>query len=262
LLGWSRRGPVLSSTRAIVFETRRAAVYDAPRMSGLQAAIGLVAIIVETALLAGLFWRGHHRREPFFVLFIAGVVVTNAALGLWYRADVWLVQQAVTAGLRFGVALGLGANVFRNFPAAAVTARRLAFVVLAVTLVALLALPTGQASYTQLVGVIVPRIANGTVWLFTALAALVLWYRLPLTGLQKAILVGYAPYLLVFTVSMNLLASVGWQIRERLGYADTLAYFALMAYWCGVAWRVEGREPILPRPGALSALAVPVEHAS
>jgi len=229
-------------------------------MSRLQIAIGVAAMLVEIGLLAGLVRRGHHRREPFFALYIAGVVVTNGALGLWYRWDVWLIHQAVTAALRFGVALGLGVAVFRHFPAAGLAARRVALFVLFVTLAGLFA-SRPEVSYTHIVSVVVPRIANGAVWLFTGLAALVLWYRLPLTELQKAILLGFAPYLLVFTVAMNALGSVGWQLRNVVGYVDNLSYLALMGYWCRVAWRANALEPAVapagPRPAAL-----PVERAS
>jgi hypothetical protein len=48
---------------------------------------------------------------------------------------------------------------------------------------------------------------------------------------------GYAPYLLVFTVAMNLLTSIGWHLRSWVGYIDTLSFVALVQYWCRVASR-------------------------
>ena len=217
-------------------------------MSGLQIAIGMTGEVVLAILFAGLLWRGHYRREPLFVAYVGGVMSTNLALGIWYGRQMWLLHQTISAALRFGVALGLCSTVFGNFPAAAVTARRVALLVLVITLVGLMAMPDGEDAYTDIVGVAVPRIANGTVWLFTGLAALVLWYRLPLTMLQKAILLGFAPYLLVFTVTMNLLASVGWRVRDLVGYADTLAFMTLVGYWSWTAWRSEASDPALPGP--------------
>jgi hypothetical protein len=219
-------------------------------MSAPQIVIGVLSLLAEAVLIAGLIKRGHYRDAPVFLAYVVGVLVTNTALGLWYRWDVWLIHQAVTATFRFAVAMAVGISVFRNFPGAVVTARRVTFAVLALTLVAVVSLPGAQPTYTDIVAVVIPRIANGTVWLFTAIAALVLWYRLPLSRLQKAILVGFAPYLLVFTVTMNLLSSVGWHVRAYVGYADTLAYLALLIYWNRVAWRAEARAPIEPpRPG-------------
>jgi len=215
-------------------------------MSAPQIVIGILGLLAQAVLIAGLLKRGHYRREPVFLSYLVATLATNIAVGLRYRWDMWLLHQAVTAGFRFAVAIAVGIGVFRNFPGAVVTARRVTFVVLAMTLVAVLSLPRAQPTYTDMVAVVIPRIANGTVWLFTAIAALVLWYRLPLSPLQKAILVGFAPYLLVFTVAMNLLASVGWQVRAYVGYADTLAYLALLSYWMGVAWHAEAGEPLDP----------------
>jgi hypothetical protein len=227
-------------------------------MSAPQIVIGVLGLVAHAVLIAGLLTRGHYRREPVFLAYVVAALTTNMAVGLWHRWDVWLIHQAVTAGLRFAVAIAVAVSVFRNFPGAVVTARRVTFMVLGLTLVAVLSLPAAQPTYTDIVAVVIPRIANGTVWLFTAIAALVLWYRLPLSKLQKAILVGFAPYLLVFTVTMNLLSSVGWHVRAYVGYADTLAYLALLTYWSGVAWRAEAREALDPRRRAMATSLEPV----
>jgi hypothetical protein len=215
-------------------------------VSAAQIAIGLVSLAIEMVLFVVLVWRRHYRREPLFALYIGAIVLSNAAVGLWWRWDVWLLHQAVSAAARFGVALGLAYGVFRNFPGAAVTARRVLLFVLVITLTAAISLAGADTGYADASAMLVSRIANGTVWLFTALAALVLWYRVPLRGLQKAILLGFAPYLLVFTVAMNLLSTVGWHVRTHVGYADTLAYMALMSYWTIAAWRPAEAEALVP----------------
>jgi hypothetical protein len=218
-------------------------------MSPAQLVISIVSFTAQVALLLGLVRRRHYRNEPFFVLYVATVFLSNAAVMIWYRWDVWLVHQAVTAAVRFGVALGLTYGVFRQFPTAASTARWVLFLVLVATLTAAFSLAGADAGYADASAQLVSRIATGTVWLFTAMAALVLWYRLPLRGLQKAILLGLSPYLLVFTVAMNLLSSIGWQVRLQVGYADTLAFMSLMIYWTVVAWRPA--EDAVVRPAGL-----------
>ena len=223
-------------------------------MSAAQLAIGLVSTAIQIALLVGLIWRRHYRNEPFFVLYVGAILLSNAAVGIWFRWDVWLIHQAVSAAVRFGVALGLAYGVFRNFPSAGVTARRVALLVLVLTLIAAFSLTGGIASYADVSAMLISRIANGTVWLFTALAALVLWYRLPLSGIQKAILLGFAPYLLVFTVAMNLLSSVGWHVRAQVGYANTLSFMALLLYWTVAAWRPVQAEALVPAGMPAAAL--------
>src|SRR6185369_2745000 len=98
--------------------------------------------------------------------------------------------------------------------------------------------------------------ASAAIWMFTALAALVLWYRLPLAPLPRAILMGYAPYLLVFTIGMSLLFNAASpQVRVLVGYVDPLAFFVLVNYWVRVAWRTAPESATLPPPGPLPTTA-------
>jgi len=90
---------------------------------------------------------------------------------------------------------------------------------------------------------------SGSIWLLTAVAGLILWYRLPVHPLPKAILVGLVPYLLVFTVSLNLMESRGWEIRASASYLNTLAYLLVLVYWTFAAWR-PGEAPVKAPPPA------------
>jgi hypothetical protein len=82
-----------------------------------------------------------------------------------------------------------------------------------------------------------PYVLAGTVWLFLAISALILWYRLPVVPLHKALLLGFVPYLLVFTVAINLLKAYGGNVRVAAGYTKNVAYQVLLAYWVYSAWR-------------------------
>ncbi len=204
-------------------------------MSGLQRLLALFGTLQLAGLFATLIVRRHYRLAPIFTLYAGGLFATHVALGLFYVKETWIVHQAATAALRFGVALELARRIFGAFPAAAAMARRVMLVLVAIT--GVIAMSAGSPDYDQLITLTVPSLATGTVWIFTALAALVLWYRVPVTMLQKAILIGFAPYLLVFTVMMNLLASLGWDHRDTLSYVNTLSYQALLGFWIWTAWR-------------------------
>jgi hypothetical protein len=204
-------------------------------MSGWQRLIGYLGALQLAILFAGLITRRHYRVAPIFTLYVGGVSLTSALVGVVYTWETWMIHQVSVAALRFGVALELTQGIFGGFPAAAVTAKRVMLALLLLT--AVTAMSVGAGDYTHFNTIMVPRLATGTVWILTALAALVLWYRLPLRALQKAILIGFAPYLLVFTVMMNLVAALGWQHRAWLGYGDTVSYLVLLGYWCWVAWR-------------------------
>jgi hypothetical protein len=223
-------------------------------MSGLQWVIGWACTLECFALFAILVYRKHYRRLPVFTLYAAAIALNGLALGIAYTLnawiwEAWLIGQVVVAALRFGVALELSQVIFGAFRAAAVTARRVIFVILIVTAFTAMSVTGPGVTYHQFNGEMVPRLATGAIWILTALAALVLWYRLPLGDLQKAVLMAYAPYLLIFTVGMNVLTSSGWHLRFWVGYVDTLSFSALLLYWCRVAWRTAA-ETSRPDPPA------------
>ena len=169
-----------------------------------------------------------------------------------------MLLQVVSAALRFGVALELTYCIFGAFPAAAVTARRVMLVILVATAVVAMTAAPMDAVYTRMHAEAIPRMASAAIWMLTALAGLVLWYRLPLAPLPRAILMGFAPYLLVFTIGLSLLFAPGSErIRVWVGYVDPLAFFILTNYWLRVAWRTAPESPLLPAPAG-PPTAVPV----
>jgi hypothetical protein len=228
-------------------------------MSLAQQVFGWLGIVQGFALFAALLWRRHYRRMPLFTMFVGGVYAFNAIYGLHPTWETWMLLQVVSASLRFGVALELTYCIFGAFPAAAVTARRVMLVILVATAVTALATAPPDATYTRMHAESIPRMASAAIWMLTALAGLVLWYRLPLAPLPRAILMGYAPYLLVFTIGMSLLFDPGSQrIRVWVGYVDPLAFFVLANYWLRVAWRTMPESALLPAPARRPATVAPI----
>ena len=228
-------------------------------MSLAQQVLAWLGIAQGFALFGVLLLRGHYRRVPLFTTYVGGVRVFGVIYLLHPTWETWMLQQVVSAALRFGVALELTYCIFGAFPAAAVTARRVMLVILAATAVTALATAPLDATYTRMQAESIPRMASAGIWMLTALAGLVLWYRLPLAPLPRAILMGYAPYLLVFTIGMSLLFDPGSQhIRVWVGWFDPLAFFILTNYWLRVAWRTAAESPMLPPPAGRPPTAVPV----
>jgi hypothetical protein len=212
-------------------------------MTPMQQAIGYLGILLLTGTLVGLVVRGHSRRAFVFTVYIAWLWVADAAVGLWpaqfHTKQFWLLREPCTAVLRFGVALELTYWVFRGFPNAATTVRRVLLALLVIIYLGFVTLPPQEHTYESLMYDAWPRIANGTVWILTAISALVLWYRLPLAHFHKVILIGLAPYLIVFAVARSLVKP-----GALMGYLENTAFLAVEAYWCYAAWRVrEGAAP-------------------
>jgi hypothetical protein len=212
-------------------------------MSASQLWLGRVGVGLVVLALTGLVVRGRWRLWYTFALSLVVVGLHDGLVALWparfYRADLWRAKESLLILVRLAMVVELTVRVFRHFPGALATARRLLVVILVSTFLAVVALPVHESPHVGFVGDLMPRVLNGTVWLFTALAVLILWYRLPVHWFQKAILLSYVPYLLVFTAAMNALGKMGWHRAAWVDSANQAAYWVLMLYWNFTAWRPE-----------------------
>jgi hypothetical protein len=210
-------------------------------MSRTEFLVGVSATFIYGAALLGLLVRHRWRRWYAFTALLLLNTVHDGLVAVWpqrfHRASIWSTKETALVLLRFFMVLELTARIFRDFPSALATARRVLIVILASTFVAVAALPASHVDYLGFVGAFVPRVLNGTVWLFTAVTGLILWYRLPIDQFRKAILLSYVPYLLASTVLLNALAAAGW---ERGRWFNTLIQAAgvlLLFFWAYTAWR-------------------------
>jgi hypothetical protein len=218
-----------------------------------QNAIGIVGDFLILSALLGLFARKRQGACWSFTAYLTAVFSSESLISAWpdrfYRSEFWLAKESVHALLKFAIALEVGLRTFQAFPGAKNTLRRVLLAGLGLTYLGVLAVPGQDVDYGRLANQVLPRILNGTVWLFTAVVALILWYRLPVAPLHKEILAGFVPYLLVFTVALNAVHAFGWEVRAFVGYAHTSAYLAVLVYWNLAAWRAAGgpdRAPGLP----------------
>jgi hypothetical protein len=226
------------------------------------AGTGAMAVVV-----AGVVARQRYRVWFFFPLFLAVSLACTVMMLVWpaefYTPDFWQGKENALNLLRFAMALELAYRTFRAFPGALTTLRWVLLLVLGATLLAVIAVSgAGSSDIQSFMADLQPRVLNGTIWLFTAIAALILWYRLPVDAFHKAVLLGYVPFLLVFTVSLNAWAALaawtaaGWQKAWYVTNGYQIAYLALMVHWARAAWR-RVEEPTRP-PGVQTTLREPV----
>jgi hypothetical protein len=209
-------------------------------MSSLQMVLGQAATVMLAAALAGVMVRRQYRHFYSFAMYLAVALAMSVLIILWpqrfYRSDVYQVHQAALAVVRFSMAIEVAIRTFQAFPGALATLRVLVFLIVSATALAVLLAPVArdQASF---VGQLEPRVANGAVWLFGAIAVLILWYRLPMHPLRKAVLLSYLPYLLVFALVADILGARGWERGQPFQYARQIAYLMLVSFWAWTAWR-------------------------
>jgi hypothetical protein len=211
-------------------------------MAPAEIIVVCVGLLLMAACLTGLFVRGRYRSCVTFTLYLAAVLLSDALVLLapqrFRTWDFWVLKESVHNLLKFAIALELTVRTFRSFPGARQTVAGLVLGVLVLTLLSVGPGPRLEAGSTEELALnLQPYVLAGTVWLFIAISALILWYRLPVNALHKALLLGFVPYLLIFTVAINLRRSYGAEARVLAGYVKNVAYQVLLAYWVYAAWR-------------------------
>jgi hypothetical protein len=204
----------------------------------------IVALGLQTAgalAVAGLFLRGHARYCKAFAAYLtAGIAYVGLTL-LWperfFVLSFWEVAQVTFDLLKVMVALELGYWIFLGFPGAASRARGTLFLLLVGILVAVLMLPeTGDDAYaSQAVARLCLSLETTATVMITAVTFLVLWYRIPLHPIHRAIMVGLVPYVTVFTTVLRFVTLYGWE--SHLVAAEPFAHLAACIWWARAAWR-------------------------
>jgi hypothetical protein len=222
-------------------------------MTPAESILAYAATVALLATLAGLLVRGGFRLWYAFTLYppvMAAFTLTFLLRPSWYRPVPYLLQMNVVNVVRLAMALELAGRTFRAFPGARSTLRATLLVLLLAILLVVMGVPTSTNDYRALLTDMQPRLLNGTVWIFTAIAVLILWYRLPVAALHKSILMPYVPFLLWDAVFFKAFLPHAWN-GTAMGYFNQAIYLALVSHWAWVAWRVDVRsKTTLPDPSS------------
>jgi hypothetical protein len=210
----------------------------------------VLAHAVKLALLvtiAGVLARGRARQCWGFPCYVVIVLLANSLVSFWpgrfHTPEAWVAFQAIYDLLKMAIVLELAWRSFSLFPGALRSARAVLLMLLVASTVAI-AFLTPPSSYAT-VWDFQPSIVAGTLWLLTATALLVVWYQIPVHDWQRAIMLGFAPYLLVFVVALDMLRRHGWSAGPAAGLLDQAGYLALVAFWAWAAWRRDPAPPML-----------------
>jgi hypothetical protein len=220
-------------------------------MSELQLLIAHLVKLGLVVLLTGMLLRGRLGLCWSFGLYVAAILVGNTLVTLapqrFFTYSFWMQKQAVYDVLKMAVAIELAWRALAAFPGAWRTAR-VVLLALVVASSAWLAWLTPR-SYSTL-WEWQPGVVTAAVWLLTATALLVVFYQVPIGDWPRAIMLGFAPYLLVSVTLLGLLRRHGWDLRNQVSLADAASYLAAVLFWAWAAWRRD-RAPLAaaPEPG-------------
>jgi hypothetical protein len=212
-------------------------------MSALELVVAHAVKIALVVLLLGMLWRGRIRQCWAFGAYVLAILAGNTLVSLWpdrfLTPSFWIYKQAAYDLLKLAVALELLYRALRAFPGTWRVARLVVLALLSVSAFVLAALTPRSSVFTMWEWQ--PSIVTAAIWLLAAVALLVVWYHVPVPDWPRAIMLGLAPYLLVFLTTVDLLRRLGYDLlRSGLGVVDSLAYLALVLFWTRAAWR---REP-------------------
>ena len=215
-------------------------------MPAYERVLSALAVFVFATILTGLAVRRRLVSCVSFVLYLLAVAASDLLIASWperfWKRDFWIFKETIHNLLKLAVALELIVRVFHHFPSAYVSVRRAVVVVVAVLAALIWSSLGAGADYNAVVGRLNPHVIDATVWLFVALGAYCLWYHLPLDAIHKAILIGFVPYLLFYSVVHRTVVALGWQRAAVLNRTAPFVYLAVLGYWAYVAWRRHDEE--------------------
>jgi hypothetical protein len=207
-------------------------------MSDLQLLVAHLVKLGILALLAGMVLRGRLGLCWTFGLYVVAILVGNTLVTLapqrFFNDSFWMLKQGAYDVLKVAIAIELAWRAFAAFPGAWRTARVVLLLIVAASSLWLAWLT--PRSY-QTLWEWQPSLVTASVWLLTATALLVVYYQVPIREWQRAIMLGFAPYLLVFVTLLGLLRRHGWALLQQISLVDQLAYLGLVLFWTWAAWR-------------------------
>ena len=208
-------------------------------MPGFHRVLVLLALGLLALLLVALFRGGKARQCFLFSTYVSSVVLFNVLILLFpqhYSPEAYMVKQGIYDSLLFGMSLELSIRTFAAFTGIARMVRVILATAVALSTAAIFFATPGNPDYESFVR-FQPGITTAGIWCLAFVGLLIVWYQIPVPAFTRAIILGYVPYLMVFTVCVDLVTRLGWGAIQNLNVLNALAYDAVAGYWLYAAWR-------------------------
>jgi len=215
-------------------------------MTIIPLAVAITAELALVAIGAGLVARGRWRLSYFFSLYLATALLSNVLATWWptrfWNWPFWAAKESAYPALKVGIGLEVAWRTFRRFPVARGAGGKCALVVLALTLLSVMASPTltsDHAFYAWACHELCPRVTTGAIWLMAATLVLVLWYRLPMHPFHISLITSIGIYSMFLSVLNASTATYGYLGLRYVYFFDFPIYLLLVVWWTYVAWRAD-----------------------
>ena len=192
--------------------------------------------ILELAVLIALFARGRARRVWLLPVLMVALLASDGSAALFAWANTWtfwFAKELVHAVLFLGLGIEVTLRTLAPLPGAWRSLRAWLCVVMVASIVLASTLPLGTRA---LVGV--PRLLMAVALLYGGVYGILVWHMAPVDPLHKAVLLGFAPYLLFSAVSWGRVES-RWE-HALANVANPILFVLVLAALVAAAW---GNEP-------------------
>ncbi len=208
-------------------------------MIGIHRALILLGACLLVALVTTLWRQARARQCVLFTTYVAAAALFTWLVLLFpehYSPEAFMVKQGIYDSLLFGMSLELAVKTFAAFTGIARFARLLLGAAVAASTAAIFLATPASPDYESFVR-FEPGVSAAGIWCLAFVGLLIVWYQIPVPSFTRAIILGYVPYLMVFTVYTDLIARLGWGAIQHLNILNAVAYDAVAGYWVYSAWR-------------------------
>lgn len=198
-----------------------------------------MGVLLLAVLVTILFRRAKARQCILFSIYVVAAALFTCLILFFpqhYSPQAYMVKQGIYDSLLFGMSLELAMRTFAAFTGIARFARLALGAAVALSTMAILLATPESADYTSFVR-FQPGITAAGIWCLAFVGLLIVWYQIPVPTFTRAIILGYVPYLMVFTVYVDLITRLGWGAIQNLNILNAVAYDAVAGYWVYSAWR-------------------------
>jgi hypothetical protein len=204
--------------------------------------------VLEAGVLAGLIVRRRLRRAWLLPVLLVALMLSAAAVGLvpWAKSwPFWFAKELGHALLFLALGIEIAMRTFASLPGARRTLFPWLAAVVVMAVVLALTLPLGARALAG-----VPRLLAAVAFLYGGVYGILRLHVVPVDPLHKAVLLGFAPYLLFNAVSWG-------QVRSRWEHAlanvaNPALFVLVLLVLLVAAWREE--TPPRARPSLVRRL--------